>query len=317
GVRHQGQPQGNLARQQRRPALLQADLLTCGPAVSRRGAIWIRVSTSRQDETSQVPDIERFAAHHGIEIVKRYELNDVSAYKGEQSAKLAEAIADAWAGHFEVLIVWHSDRIERRGIERLLRLMRKLRDAGAPLMSVKEPWIDGSDDGPMSEMMTAMAATQARQESAHKSERIKMGMDKRRAMLKAGKEVKGRQAMGGRVKGSKNRQPRPELTGEAAGWTPERSAAQAERNKAMEWTPEQRAKIAASNKARAAAALAERRARCNYEPYPTKRAAVAEARAEVSEAQAVGVTHATWRCDNCRAWHFEVGPWWTVSHSKV
>lgn len=205
----------------------------------RRGAAWIRVSTAKQDELSQVPDIEQFAAHHNIDLVKRYELNDMSAYKGEQEAKLREMLADAWAGQFEVLVIWAADRIERRGVERLLRLIRKLREAGAVMMSVKDPWISGGTD-PMDDLGVAMAATQARMESERKSERIRMGMAKRRRRLEAGKEVKGRQAMGGRVKGSRNRQPRPKLTGEAAGWTDERRQALAERNKATEWTPQRR-----------------------------------------------------------------------------
>lgn len=212
----------------------------------RKGAAWIRVSTANQNEATQKPDIVRFAEHHGITIVKWYELNDTSAWKGEQKARLDEAIADAWAGQWEVLIVWASDRIERRGIEALLSLQRKLRKAGANLMSVKEPWITGADD-PMADMMAAMAATAARMESERRSERIRMGMNNRRAKLAAGEPVRGRQAMGGRVAGSRNRRPRPRVTGEAAGWTPERRAEQAERNKAREWTPEMRQARARAN----------------------------------------------------------------------
>src|SRR6185437_3365081 len=191
---------------------------------------WIRVSTGKQDEKSQIPDIEKFAAHHGHRIVKWYELNDFSAYKGEQEEMQRQVIADAWKGDWQLLIVWHSDRLERRGIEALLSFARRLREAKATVASVLEPWISGSDA--MSEMFIAMSATQARMNSARKSEDILRGMQVRRDKIAAGVPVKGRQAMGGRVAGSKNRKERPDKGKKSRSWTPQRRAALIARNKA-------------------------------------------------------------------------------------
>jgi hypothetical protein len=43
-------------------------------------AVWLRVSAGHQDSDNQVPDVERFAAHHGYEITERYVVSD-SAWK--------------------------------------------------------------------------------------------------------------------------------------------------------------------------------------------------------------------------------------------
>ena len=89
--------------------------------MATRAAIWVRVSTGSQEAANQVPEIERFAAHHGYEIVERYEVSD-SAWNGgkdggEYQRTLKRAQDDAWAGKFSTLVVWSLDRISRGGAE--------------------------------------------------------------------------------------------------------------------------------------------------------------------------------------------------------
>jgi hypothetical protein len=35
-------------------------------------AVWLRVSTGHQDSDNQVPDLERFTAHHGYDVAETY-----------------------------------------------------------------------------------------------------------------------------------------------------------------------------------------------------------------------------------------------------
>ena len=51
--------------------------------MSAKAAIWVRVSTDRQHEDNQIPDLERLCQHRGWEITRRHEIADASAYKGE------------------------------------------------------------------------------------------------------------------------------------------------------------------------------------------------------------------------------------------
>jgi DNA invertase Pin-like site-specific DNA recombinase len=50
--------------------------------MSTNAPIWVRVSTDRQHEDNQIPDLERLCERRGWEIARRYEIADASAYKG-------------------------------------------------------------------------------------------------------------------------------------------------------------------------------------------------------------------------------------------
>jgi DNA invertase Pin-like site-specific DNA recombinase len=144
-----------------------------------KAAIWARVSTDHQHEDNQVPDLERFCAHHGYEVTKSYVLNDLSAFNGAHKATLKAALDDAYRGEYEVIVVWAVDRICRGGIEELLRLIRELRERHCRLVSVQEPWLNGADA--TTELLAAIAAWVANQESLRRSERIRAGLARRRA----------------------------------------------------------------------------------------------------------------------------------------
>jgi len=160
-------------------------------------ALWVRVSTLLQDETNQLPQMQEFAVHHGHTVRYTYRLNDLSAYKGEHRDVLGQALDDAYRGRYKVLVVWAIDRICREGIEEFLKLVRQFRERGVTLVSIQEPWLNGSDA--TSELLSAIAAWMAKQESVRHSERVKAGLAKRRA--------KGL-PVGGRVAGAKDKKPR-------------------------------------------------------------------------------------------------------------
>ena len=147
--------------------------------MSTRAAIWTRVSTDRQHEDNQVPDLERVCQHRGWEITRRYEIADASAYKGEHRRALQRMLDDAHRGEFSVLVVWAVDRLCRQGIEELLRLIRELGERNVSLVSHQEPWLNGTDA--TTELLAAVAAWVATQESIRRSERIRAGLARRRA----------------------------------------------------------------------------------------------------------------------------------------
>jgi DNA invertase Pin-like site-specific DNA recombinase len=136
--------------------------------------VWVRVSTADQSEASQVPDVERHCQDRGYRIERRYELNDKSASKGEQQAALDEMLIDMRDGTIRVLVCWHSDRIERRGVEAMFRLIRQIKDAGGRLESTKEPLLGTEDLS--GEATTALNAVIAHQESVKKSDRQKISV---------------------------------------------------------------------------------------------------------------------------------------------
>jgi len=163
-------------------------------------AVFLRVSqdNGRQRTDNQIPDVERLISHRGMTETARYVVSDSASNPGEEYRDaIARMLADAHAGKFRVLVIWAADRLTREGIEALLRIVRKLSESGCSLVSVKEPWLNGSDAN--TELMLAIAAWVAKQESARRSERVKAGMARAKA---EGKTV------GGRKPGAKDRRPR-------------------------------------------------------------------------------------------------------------
>ncbi len=148
-------------------------------------AAWFRVSTGHQESDNQVPDVDQFAGHHGYEIGLRHTVTDTAWKNGggaEYQRTLKQALADANAGKFKILIVWALDRIVRDedgGAEATLRIMRQFRQAGVMVVSVKEPWLNA--DRMVQDVLVAFAGWMAERESARRSERIRNGLDHRRA----------------------------------------------------------------------------------------------------------------------------------------
>jgi DNA invertase Pin-like site-specific DNA recombinase len=174
---------------------------------------WYRVSTGHQDSENQVPDVQRFAAHHGYTITQTYEVAE-SAWNGgrdggEYKRAMRRALDDAHRGEFSVLIVWALDRITREGAEGALRIIRQFRERGVAVVSVKESWLNGTPE--IQDVLVAFAGWMAQQESARRSERIRAGLERRRS---AGLPV-------GRQPGATDRKPR-KRSGYVARWEHER-----------------------------------------------------------------------------------------------
>jgi putative DNA-invertase from lambdoid prophage Rac len=174
-------------------------------------AVWLRVSAGRQDP-DQVPDLERFTAHHGYEVTQTYAVSESARNGGEYKRALQQALDDAHAGKFKVLVVWALDRITREGAEGALRIIRQFRERGCTVVSVKESWLNGTPE--VQDVIVAFAGWMAQQESTRRSERIKAGLARRQA---EGKPV-------GRQPGSGDKKPR-NRSGYVARWERERAAA--------------------------------------------------------------------------------------------
>jgi DNA invertase Pin-like site-specific DNA recombinase len=97
----------------------------------------------------------------------------------EYKATLQQALDDAWAGKFSVLIVWSLDRIVRLGAEDALRIFRQFRERGCVIISVKESWLNGSSE--VQDVLISFAGWMAQRESERRSERIRAGLARKRA----------------------------------------------------------------------------------------------------------------------------------------
>jgi DNA invertase Pin-like site-specific DNA recombinase len=168
-------------------------------------AVWKRVSTDEQDAENQDAGLAQFVGHHGYTVARTWTLSDSAWANGKGGAKYQaarrEVLEAAYRGEFSVLVVWSLDRIIRgEGAEGALRLIRQLRERGCILVSVTETWLTASPE--VQDILVSFAGWMAKMESDKRSERVRAGIERRRA---AGLPV-GRQP-GARDKSQRKRSP--------------------------------------------------------------------------------------------------------------
>jgi DNA invertase Pin-like site-specific DNA recombinase len=74
-------------------------------------ALYMRVSSVDQHPETQLLDLRQMAAQRGYEIVHEY-TDRISGAKARRPG-LDQMMADAPRGHFDIVLVWASDRIAR------------------------------------------------------------------------------------------------------------------------------------------------------------------------------------------------------------
>lgn len=133
-------------------------------------ARWLRVSSGGQDEANQEPDVEAYCAAKGYADGPVYTVHAKSAFHGDHQADLDQALADARAGRYQVLVIWHSDRLERRERKALLDVLAEFEAAGVRVESVQEPTLGHLDFG--GQVLTFITGLVNHEKSAHISAQV-------------------------------------------------------------------------------------------------------------------------------------------------
>lgn len=164
----------------------------------RVAAMLRRVSSRGQDEDNQMAPIKECIGKRGMHVGPDYHLK-ASASKGKHAGLIAQIIADAKAGLFDVLVIRAVDRLDRRGARYAWRIIGDLMDAGVPILSVAEPELERVKTDPMAEMMISIRIALAREEIRKLKQRIKDGHDR----IDAGERFRGAVPAGYSVQGPK------------------------------------------------------------------------------------------------------------------
>jgi putative DNA-invertase from lambdoid prophage Rac len=136
----------------------------------QRAAIYLRVSTDKQSNENQKPEVEQLARARGFEVVTVYE-EQVSAVK--KRPEYEQMLKDARRGKFDVLIVWALDRFGRSMVGNLGDVL-ELDRIGVTVISVKESWLDTGS--PVRTLLIAIFSWVAEQERSRLVERTKAGV---------------------------------------------------------------------------------------------------------------------------------------------
>lgn len=138
-----------------------------------KAAIYARVSTDEQNPKNQVEPLRSFAQSLDMEIVDEY--IDVVSGGDSNRPSFQRLLSDADSHKFDMILIWALDRFSREGILNTLAYLKRLKNANVSLRSLKESWLNTSDEG-MGQLLIAIFSWVAAQERKRISERTKEGM---------------------------------------------------------------------------------------------------------------------------------------------
>ena len=140
-----------------------------------RAALYMRVSTVDQHPETQLLDLHQMAAQRGLDIVHEY-TDRISGTKAKRPG-LDAMMTDARRGHFDVVLVWASDRIAR-SVKHFLDVLDELNRLQIEYVSFRENIDTG---GPLGRAIVIIIGAVAELERNLIIERVRAGM--RRARL--------------------------------------------------------------------------------------------------------------------------------------
>lgn len=139
-------------------------------------ALFGRVSTLSQDPETQLGALRLHAAQRGWEVVEELVDRGVSGAK-ERRPALDRLMKAAWAGRFQVVVVWRFDRFAR-SVKHLVGALETFRSLNIEFVSLQEQ-LDTST--PIGQAMFTIIGAMAQLERDIIRERVKAGLEHARS----------------------------------------------------------------------------------------------------------------------------------------
>ena len=150
-------------------------------------ALYCRVSTSKQTNDNQLPELRAFAEKQGWNVIKEYTDTITGSGKRKREA-FDDMLLDASQRKFDMLLFWKLDRFSRAGVRQTLRYLELLDSYGIAWRSYMEPFFDSC--GIMRDVVISIMATLAEQERVSISQRTIAGLKRaRREGTRSGKPL--------------------------------------------------------------------------------------------------------------------------------
>lgn len=145
-----------------------------------RAAVYLRVSTEKQDEKNQEPDCLRVCAARGWE---PFVLREKESGATMNRPVWNQVMDEAHRGRIGAVVVWSIDRIGRSMFE-LIDDVRELDRVGVQVVSVKETWLDTG--GPARDLLLPIFAWVAHQQRTKLRDQTRAGLARARAAGRVG-----------------------------------------------------------------------------------------------------------------------------------
>jgi len=141
-------------------------------------AIYLRVSTDRQELENQERQLLPFAEKSGWEVYEIY--SDVISGKEESRPGFNRMFKDAHKKLFDVVLFWDMSRFSRAGMEFTIQKLSELRNLGILWHSYQEQFLSTADPFTR-DIILAVFTSVAKMEREKISERTKAGLSRAKA----------------------------------------------------------------------------------------------------------------------------------------
>ena len=138
-------------------------------------AIYVRVSTDKQELDSQLRPLLTFAKKRGYRIVRVYK--DVASGKNGDRVALKKLLQAAYQKEFDAIVVWALDRLSREGMYKTVSLIETLSRNGVEVVSYTEPYLDTTNQL-AKDILLAVISALARAEREKISDRTRAGLER-------------------------------------------------------------------------------------------------------------------------------------------
>lgn len=162
----------------------------------KRIAIYVRVSTDKQEAENQLLQLRRYCKRSNYTISKEY--TDIISGKETSRPNYDRMYKDAHKRLFDIILFWDLSRFSRAGTLFTLQKLKELENIGIEWESYQEPYFKSA--GEFKDVVLSILSTVAKIERQRISERTKAGLErakKKGARIgKRGKDKKKRRNSG-------------------------------------------------------------------------------------------------------------------------
>ena len=155
-------------------------------------AIYVRVSTTKQDADNQLIQLRAYCEKCNIAIFQEY--SDILSGKETSRPAYDRLFQDAHKKLFDIVLFWDLSRFSRAGTLHTLQKLHELDLLGIAWKSYQEQYLDSA--GVFKDVVISIMATLAKIEREKISERTKAGLRGKVNVGKRGKDKKPRKNTG-------------------------------------------------------------------------------------------------------------------------
>lgn len=141
-------------------------------------AIYVRVSTEKQEAENQLRDLREYCQKRNWTVYKEYV--DIISGKEKSRPAFNQMFLDAHQRQFDIVLFWDMSRFSRSGLSYTLQKLTELQNAGVGWHSYTEPHVNTSDEL-VRNIVLAVLSSIAKAEREKISERTKAGLRLARA----------------------------------------------------------------------------------------------------------------------------------------